>query len=66
MTTGGWHTCAVTTAGTAYCWGANDFGELGDGTITTRTRPTAVAGDTSWLQLSAAWAQTCGVTQTGG
>jgi alpha-tubulin suppressor-like RCC1 family protein/endonuclease/exonuclease/phosphatase family metal-dependent hydrolase len=66
VTTGGWHSCAVTSAGAAYCWGANDFGELGDGTVTTRTRPTVVAGGTSWLQLSAAWAQTCGVTQAGG
>ncbi len=65
VTTGGWHTCALTIGGTAYCWGQNDFGELGDGTITTHPTPTPVAGNTSWLQLSAAWGQTCGVTQTG-
>ncbi len=65
VTTGGWHSCALTTSGAAYCWGHNDFGEVGDATTTTRTRPTAVAGGTSWLQLSAAWAQTCGVTQAG-
>ena len=65
VTIGGWHSCALTTAGAAYCWGDNDFGEVGDGTTTIRTRPAAVAGGTSWLQLSAAWAQTCGVTQAG-
>jgi len=28
--------------GTAYCWGANDWGQIGDGTGTTRGLPTAI------------------------
>ena len=34
--------CATTAAGQAYCWGTNGYGQVGDGTTTRRTVPTAV------------------------
>ncbi|HEX2219527.1 MAG TPA: hypothetical protein VHG35_12040 [Gemmatimonadales bacterium] len=40
----GGHTCVVGTNDRAYCWGDNSDGQLGDGTTTSRTKPTAVAG----------------------
>jgi alpha-tubulin suppressor-like RCC1 family protein len=36
------HSCGVTTAGVAYCWGYNDFGQVGDGTRTVRASPVPV------------------------
>ncbi|HET7240822.1 MAG TPA: hypothetical protein VFI77_06665, partial [Gemmatimonadales bacterium] len=47
LSVGYMHTCGVTTGGKAYCWGANDFGQLGDGhpmINVGQTRPVAVAG----------------------
>jgi alpha-tubulin suppressor-like RCC1 family protein len=37
-------TCGKTYADLAYCWGANGYGQIGDGTSDDRLRPVAVAG----------------------
>jgi alpha-tubulin suppressor-like RCC1 family protein len=42
--TGGDHSCAPTTVGTIFCWGANERGQLGDGTTTEQATPIAVKG----------------------
>jgi alpha-tubulin suppressor-like RCC1 family protein len=62
---GFWHTCAVTPAGKAYCWGANPAGQLGDGTQTERHTPTPVAGNLTFASVSAMFEHTCGVTTSG-
>lgn len=36
--------CAVKKDGSAYCWGNNGYGQLGDGTFTTRANPVQVFG----------------------
>ncbi|MCL1840111.1 IPT/TIG domain-containing protein, partial [Candidatus Saccharibacteria bacterium] len=44
------HTCAIASDDTAYCWGHNGQGQLGDNTITQRLIPTAIsAGNTGLL-----------------
>jgi alpha-tubulin suppressor-like RCC1 family protein len=64
------HTCAITPAGSAYCWGVNSFGNLGDGTTTLSSVPVAVSGGLSFVAVSAGStsvnaAHTCGITSAG-
>jgi alpha-tubulin suppressor-like RCC1 family protein len=42
IVSGGYHSCAVDTSQTAYCWGTSGFGQLGDGLFTYSDVPAAV------------------------
>lgn len=59
------HTCAVSTAGDAYCWGLNQQGQLGDGTETNSRAPVRVNSVIRFVQVAAAWSHTCGLSQLG-
>ena len=66
------HTCGVTyPSNRVYCWGANEYGQLGLGTNTGpetapygpySSRPVAVIGGLTFRQVSAGYWHTCGVT----
>src|SRR5436190_957150 len=63
-------TCGVTTAGAAYCWGDNIYGELGNGTTDAfgqnpTTTPGPVSGGLTFASVSAGNGFACGVTTTG-
>jgi alpha-tubulin suppressor-like RCC1 family protein len=59
------HTCALTSDGTAYCWGYNDLGQLGDGSGATTDTPVQVAGGFRFTWISAGGDHTCGITTSG-
>ena len=78
VTTGGFHSCGVTTSGAAYCWGQADLGQLGFGatppascTISPQSgefmcpTPVPVAGGLTFASISAGNWETCGVTTAG-
>ncbi len=66
VSAGGDHSCGVTTAGVAYCWGRNfSAGQLGDGTMTNRLTPVAVVGGLSFAAVSPRRSHSCGVTTAG-
>ena len=64
LAAGSWHTCALTQAGSAYCWGANS-GQLGDGTTENRNRPVAVSSLTGVVAITAGWSHTCALRSNG-
>lgn len=65
LTAGGSFTCGIATDGFAYCWGANSFGQLGDGTTANRSVPTRVSGNIAFATIAAGSNHTCGATSSG-
>ena len=65
VTTGANHSCAIVAGGTVDCWGSNDYGQLGDGTVTTSPLPVHVVGLAGASDPSAGTAHTCVVVPTG-
>lgn len=45
------HACALFLSGTVQCWGANDAGQLGDGTMLDRDEPAPVVGIEDAVQI---------------
>ena len=66
ISTGERHTAAVRANGTAWCWGRNNTGQLGDGSLANRLSPVSVVGGfTDWVQISAGWQHTGAVRASG-
>ena len=76
LVAGAWHTCGLDQSGAAWCWGADNLGQLGAAAASTDSVcgnaplpcskvPVAVDGGHVFTSLSAGGAHTCGVT-TGG
>ena len=69
ITAGGFFTCALDQNGAAYCWGNNDFGQLGTSTFSgpSDRRPAAVpvTSDETFQKIAAGGAHTCATHETG-
>jgi alpha-tubulin suppressor-like RCC1 family protein len=63
---GGNHSLGVRTNGTAWAWGCNNAGRLGDDTTISRSSPVSVVGGfTDWCQVSAGSCHNLGVRTNG-
>jgi alpha-tubulin suppressor-like RCC1 family protein len=60
-------TCGLTSRGAAYCWGDNDYGQLGDGTTTDSDEngPQPVIGGLRFASNQPGAFHTCGLTTRG-
>ncbi len=61
----GYHTCGTRTDGTAWCWGDNDRGQLGDGTTIASDVPVQVGVAANWTAVAAGASHTCGLRTDG-
>jgi alpha-tubulin suppressor-like RCC1 family protein len=65
LSAGGRHTCALLVTGDVDCWGANDQGQLGDGTTTGNAAPVRVAHLANVTSIAAGSEHTCAVHDDG-
>ena len=66
MAVGYRHACAVLFSGALKCWGNNDYGQVGDGTLTQRLSPVAVVGyDSGVLGVAVGLVYSCAVSTLG-
>jgi alpha-tubulin suppressor-like RCC1 family protein len=74
VSAGQYHSCGLTAAGQAYCWGANGFGQLGNGSTSAPvvppalpaiTAPSVVAGGLAFTSIAAGGVHTCGLVPGG-
>ena len=56
------HTCGIARDGSTYCWGANESGQLGDGTLKSKSLPVRVKSDIRFQSIGPGGTHTCGVS----
>lgn len=67
VSSGAWHSCAVTDSGSVKCWGRNDWGNLGNGTTNTSYTPVDVSGlNATAVKVVTTNYSSCALTSVGG
>ena len=65
VTTGPLQTCAITrTDASLWCWGNNEYGQVGNGTTGLVAPPTMISAE-RWLDVSTGFYVTCGIVEDG-
>ena len=68
ISAGGTHACGLTGTGTAWCWGSDSAGELGNGALGAQPSPSPVEmpAATTFRSIEAGSSHTCAVSGAGG
>jgi alpha-tubulin suppressor-like RCC1 family protein len=62
----GWyHTAAIKNDGTLWCWGGNEFGQVGDGTLIERNLPVQIGTDNNWRSVASGQTYTLAIKTDG-
>ena len=61
ITAGVNHTCGLASGHVTYCWGSNEYGQLGDGTATWHSMPSSGAGFFDTIIAGTVGNHTCGL-----
>ncbi|HEY6559763.1 MAG TPA: hypothetical protein VI072_20915 [Polyangiaceae bacterium] len=65
VATGSYHTCALRTDGSVWCWGNNDYGQVWDPSVATRPSPTRVSLRARVIGITAGGSHTCAKKSNG-
>lgn len=66
VSVGAEHTCVALASGEVMCWGRNDHGQLGDGTLDDSPTPVKVEGVSGAIDVAVVRSNTCALTSSGG
>jgi alpha-tubulin suppressor-like RCC1 family protein/DNA-binding SARP family transcriptional activator len=62
LTAGKFHSCGLVVTGEAYCWGKNDQGQLGEGSLSDRFEPFPVLGGLRFTAIAGGANHTCAIS----
>ena len=65
VTLGTFHGCGVADDTTTRCWGDNGYGQLGDGTTTSRNMQGLVTTTETFVRVTAGYLHSCGLRANG-